>query len=108
LTPGGTVSVQNKYGEEVVTARTYVKKGFEQKASMTLLRNYESTNTGYKSIFKTNYSYVQPNFTASLLKGVIGAQELTSGNNGLNGNFVKKVYGWDKTKDKLLLKHKSL
>jgi hypothetical protein len=107
LTPsGGSISVVNQTGTEVVTEREYVQKGMEQNSSTELFKQTDSVS-GYSSIFKTNYSYSEPSFFKKALNFVFGVIDAKNGDYSQENNLVQKVYGWGGVTDKNLLKYKN-
>lgn len=103
---GGSVSVVNKTGTEVVTERTYVQKGMEQNSSIQLFQQTDRVG-GYSSIFKTNYTYSSPSFIKTALNFVFGAIDAKNGDYNQENNGVTKVYGWGSVTDKNLLKYQN-
>jgi hypothetical protein len=106
LPTGGSVTVVNKSGLEVVTARTYVEKGMDQNSTIKL---FESTDRmgGYSSIFKRNYTYEKSSSFETVLKFLFGAIDAKNGDYSQENNGVDKVYGWKNVTDKSLLKYKN-
>lgn len=103
---GGSISVVNKTGTEVVTERTYVQKGMEQNSSIQLFQQTDKIS-GYSSIFKTNYSYSAPSFFKAALNFAFGAIDIKNGDFSQENNLVTKVYGWGSVTDKSLLKYQN-
>jgi RHS repeat-associated protein len=107
ITPaGGSITVTNKTGTEVVTERTYVEKGMEQSSSVQVFQQTDRVG-GYSSIFKTNYSYSSPSFFKNALNFVFGVIDAKNGDYSQENNGVQKVYGWRGVADKSLLKYKN-
>jgi len=106
LPSGGSISVLNQSGTEVVTEQTYVPKDMVQNAS-TKLYEQKDEISGYSSVFKTNYIYSSPSKLKNFITFVFGVIDAHGANYKQENNNVRKVIGWDSITDKKLLKYKN-
>jgi hypothetical protein len=102
IIPGGSVSVENKYGEQIITSRTYQKQNLSQDSKVTLFATDQHTGSSSTSYTKTQYSY-ESKSNSPILKFAGKFLSSFNGDASAGSNNIKTVYEWeDVTNTKLL------
>lgn len=106
LIPSGSVTYENKSGEQVVVFRTYVKANLSENTKSTLFSEVQNFGSSYTDYTKTQYSYSGNSTITDIAKGIGTAIGAYNGDFSSGSNNIKVVYDWKDVTDPDLLQYK--
>jgi hypothetical protein len=107
LPNGGSITVENLYGERIITSRSYIEKYHSQDIDITHFNTVDHyVNYSYTSYTKSIYSYSDNYIRNNVFRWIGLSYNAYSGDINNGGNFIFTRYSWNNITDPELLKLK--